>query len=77
MMTVAPNLDNISAIPLPSPVPPPVINAVLFAKQSLGNIGSVLAGNFEPLMARETALICDGLRAKLKIFRCTTRDEAI
>ena len=76
MTTVAPNLDSISAIPLPSPVPPPVMNAVLFTKQFLGNIGSVRAGNLE-LMAREMALICVGFRAKLKIFRCMTRDEAI
>ena len=77
MTTVAPNLDNISAIPLPSPVPPPVMNAVLLAKQPLGNIGSTLAGNFEALMAREIALICDGFRASSKNLRCRTREEAI
>ena len=77
MTTVAPNRDNISAIPLPSPVPPPVINAVLFAKQSFGNIGSILAGNLLELMAREIDVNCDGFRAKLKIFRCAIREEAI
>lgn len=75
--TVAPSLDNISAIPLPSPVPPPVIKAVLLAKQFLGSIGSVLARNFEPLIAREIALIFDGLRPNSESFRSITRDEAI
>ena len=39
------------AIPLPSPVPPPVMNAVLLTTVSFGSIGLVTAGNLLILAA--------------------------
>ena len=44
--TLAPSEDNVVAIPFPSPVPPPVINAVLPLNVPGGNIMSFLAARF-------------------------------
>ena len=38
MMTLAPSTDNSLAIPLPSPVPPPVIKATFPVKVSGGSM---------------------------------------
>lgn len=42
MATFAPNLDNVVAMPAPSPVPPPVTNATLPLKVFPGSIGVFL-----------------------------------
>lgn len=39
MVTEAPRLDNISDMPLPNPVPPPVTKAVFPSKVFAGNMG--------------------------------------
>ncbi len=46
MTTVAPSDDNISVIPLPKPVPPPVTKALLPVMELGGSMGVLTAGNF-------------------------------
>uniref|UniRef100_A0A147BT71 Putative secreted protein n=1 Tax=Ixodes ricinus TaxID=34613 RepID=A0A147BT71_IXORI len=45
MATFAPSCANISVIPLPMPVPPPVIKATLLLKVPAGSMGVVTGGN--------------------------------
>lgn len=46
IMTLAPSSDNIFAMPLPRPVPPPVTKATLPSKHPFGNMGVVIAGKY-------------------------------
>ena len=61
--TLAPNSLNFKAIPLPSPVPPPVIKTTRFSNEPLESIVSFLAGNndacgnsYSPLLADMTEM---------------------